>query len=70
MTHGAKLKDPSSLIFYHISYGRHFLQNKQFDQALTELLSAYWQSIEADQSGQLARANFLLGELFPEKSTG
>ncbi|MUH98502.1 hypothetical protein GNP63_18415 [Aliivibrio fischeri] len=64
MTHGAKLKDPSSLIFYHISYGRHFLQNKQFDQALTELLSAYWQSIEADQSGQLARANFLLGELF------
>lgn len=64
VVHGSRLKDPSSLIFYHISYGRHFLKNKQFDQALTELLSAYWQSIEADQSGQLARTNYLLGNLF------
>ncbi|MCP3700763.1 MAG: hypothetical protein GY920_20040 [Aliivibrio sp.] len=64
MSHGSVLNDPSSMIFYHISYGKYFLKNKQFDQALTELLSAYWQSIEADQSGQLARVNFLLGELF------
>jgi len=64
MSHGGSLNDPSSMIFYHISYGHHFLKNKQFDQALTELLNAYWQSIEADKSGQLARTNFLLGELF------
>ncbi|WP_122036038.1 lipopolysaccharide assembly protein LapB [Aliivibrio sp. EL58] len=64
LSHGSSLNDPSSMIYYHLSYGKHFLKNKQFDQALTELLSAYWQSIEADQSGQLASANFLLGQLF------
>ena len=64
MSHGSSLNDPSSMIFYHLSYGRYFLKNKQFDQALTELLSAYWQSIEADRSGQLATANYLLGQLF------
>ncbi|KAB2825208.1 tetratricopeptide repeat protein [Aliivibrio finisterrensis] len=64
MSHGIALEDPSSMIFYHISYGKYFLKNKQFDQALTELLSAYWQSIEADRSGQLATTNYLLGQLF------
>jgi hypothetical protein len=64
MSYGNSLNDPSSMIYYHISYGRHFLKNKQFDQALTELLSAYWQSIEADNSGQLASTNYLLGQLF------
>lgn len=64
MSHGSALNDPSSMIFYHLSYGRYFLKNKQFDQALTELLSAYWQSIEADRSGQLATVNYLLGQLF------
>lgn len=64
MSHGSALNDPSSMIFYHISYGKYFLKNKQFDQALTELLSAYWQSIEADRSGQLATTNYLLGQLF------
>ncbi|MDD9178563.1 MULTISPECIES: tetratricopeptide repeat protein [Aliivibrio] len=67
MSHGIALKDPSSMIFYHISYGKYFLKNKQFDQALTELLSAYWQSIEADRSGQLATTNYLLGQLFFER---
>ncbi|GLR76998.1 tetratricopeptide repeat protein [Aliivibrio sifiae] len=64
MSHGSALNDPSSMIYYHISYGKYFLKNKQFDQALTELLSAYWQSIEADRSGQLATTNYLLGQLF------
>lgn len=64
MSHGGALNDPSSMIYYHISYGKYFLKNKQFDQALTELLSAYWQSIEADRSGQLATTNYLLGQLF------
>ena len=56
MSYGNSLNDPSSMIYYHISYGRHFLKNKQFDQALTELLSAYWQSIEADNS-EIGRAH-------------
>jgi hypothetical protein len=64
MSHGSALNDPTSMIYYHISYGKYFLKNKQFDQALTELLSAYWQSIEADRSGQLATTNYLLGQLF------
>ncbi len=58
------VKDPKLTTEYHLSIGSHYLLLKQYDQALTELLSAYWLAVSGNNSGQLARSNYLLAQLF------
>lgn len=55
---------PTNNIQYHLSFGQHYLDHKQYDQALTELLAAYWRSVSEDNSGLLAKTNFQLAKLF------
>ncbi len=54
-------------IDYHLLVGKHFLRYKRYDNALTELLTSYWQSIESDTSLQLAKANYQLAQLFMQR---
>ncbi|GLT15589.1 tetratricopeptide repeat protein [Vibrio algivorus] len=51
-------------IDYHLRLGQHYLSKNQYDQSLTELLTAYWSAIEESDSGELARTNLLLAQLF------
>lgn len=51
-------------IDYHLRLGRHYLSKDQYDQSLTELLTAYWLAVEESDSVELARTNLLLAQLF------
>ncbi|CAM3600153.1 tetratricopeptide repeat protein [Vibrio aerogenes] len=54
-------------IKYHIEFGKHFLSHGQYNKALSELLTAYWSALEADDGAQLAATNSLLARLFFER---
>ncbi|MDF2154876.1 tetratricopeptide repeat protein [Vibrio sp. CAU 1672] len=54
-------------IDYHTAVGEFYLTYKKYNLALSELLFAYWQSIESDNSVRLAKVNRLLARLFRER---
>lgn len=55
------------LIDYHLAVGQHFVHNKHYNQALSDLLIAYWSAVESNASAQLAKANTLLAEVFYQR---
>ncbi|OEF04406.1 tetratricopeptide repeat protein [Vibrio genomosp. F10] len=61
------LKSKATYIDYHIAVGHHYLNNKLYNRALSQLLISYWQAIEDNSSGQLAAVNRLLAQLFYER---
>ncbi|MGR5455216.1 tetratricopeptide repeat protein [Vibrio alfacsensis] len=66
----AMLKEKRSdliLIDYYTTLGEFYLNNKQYNLALSELLYGYWQSIESDNGAKLAKVNRLLARLFQER---
>ncbi|MFM2589193.1 tetratricopeptide repeat protein [Vibrio sp. TBV020] len=60
-------KSSYTLIEYHTTVGKHLLQNKKYNRALSELLISYWKAIETDSALQLAQVNRILGQLFYER---
>lgn len=56
-----------TLISYHITVGEHLLAHKQYNKALSELLTAYWKAIEEDSSALLGKVNYRLGILFHDR---
>lgn len=60
-------KSTHILIEYHTTVGKHLLNNKRYNRALSELLISYWKAIEADSARQLAEVNRLLGQLFYDR---
>ncbi|MGR5489211.1 tetratricopeptide repeat protein, partial [Vibrio alfacsensis] len=52
---------------YHTAYGTHFLRYRRYNEALSELLLAYWTAIELNSSDQLAHINQLLAQLFMQR---
>ncbi|KOO14120.1 hypothetical protein AKJ18_14280 [Vibrio xuii] len=60
-------KSTHTLIEYHTTVGKHLLQNKKYNRALSELLISYWKAIETDSALQLAQVNRILGQLFYER---
>lgn len=52
---------------YHTTYGNHFLRYRRYNEALSELLLAYWTAIELNSSDQLAYINQLLAQLFMQR---
>ncbi len=61
------LHSDETTIEYHIIVGQHYLTHERYNLALSELLVAYWSSIEVNASAQLARVNTLLAQLFYER---
>jgi len=66
-TYLASINAVETTIEFHLALGQHFLHYKSYDNALTELLTSYWKSIEADASLQLARSNYQLAQLFMQR---
>ncbi|GLT17337.1 hypothetical protein GCM10007938_11140 [Vibrio zhanjiangensis] len=60
-------KNKQTITAYHISLGKHFLDHKIYNKALSELLTSYWSAIENSSGLQLAEANRLIGQLFYER---
>ncbi|CAM3584440.1 tetratricopeptide repeat protein [Vibrio aquimaris] len=60
-------KNRQSITDYHIALGKHFLNHKIYNKALSELLISYWSAIENTSGLQLAEANRLIGQLFYER---
>lgn len=54
-------------IEYHLSAGQFYLQFKQYNHALTELLFAYWHAVEHNKSILLAQINQQLALLFKQR---
>lgn len=54
-------------IRFHTTLGKHYLHNKQYNLALSELLKSYWTAIESNSGVLLAEANRTLGQLFYER---
>ncbi|MCL9773271.1 tetratricopeptide repeat protein [Vibrio sp. S4B1] len=54
-------------IDYHTAYGTHFLRYRRYNEALSELLLAYWAAIELNSADQLANINQLLAQLFMQR---
>lgn len=54
-------------ISYHTTLGKHYLNNKQYNLALSELLKSYWTAIESNSGVLLAEVNRTLGQLFYER---
>ncbi|UUM29872.1 tetratricopeptide repeat protein [Vibrio japonicus] len=54
-------------ISYHTTVGKHYLHNKQYNLALSELLKSYWTAIESNSGVSLAEVNQTLGQLFYER---
>ncbi len=54
-------------ISFHTKYGQHFLRYRLYNEALSELLLAYWSAIETNSSVQLAKVNQLLAQLFMQR---
>ncbi|MFB9133463.1 tetratricopeptide repeat-containing diguanylate cyclase [Vibrio olivae] len=61
------VQSPSIIIDYHTAIGRHLLNHKLYNKALSELLLAYWSAIEENASAELAKVNQLLAQLFYER---
>lgn len=57
----------SAYVDYQVTLGKYHLKFKQYNQALYQLLSAYWTSVENDMPIELARINRVLAELFYQK---
>lgn len=55
-------------IDFHTQFGKHFLSYNKYNEALSELLVAYWRSIEQNDSGRLAKVNVLLAQLFQQRN--
>ena len=51
-------------IDYHLRYGQYYLDHKEYDNALKELLTTYWMAIKEGDSVELARTNRALAKLF------
>jgi len=60
-------KSSHTLIKYHTTLGTHYLNEKNYNLALSEFLFSYWKAIESDSGVQLAKVNRLLGQLFYER---
>lgn len=54
-------------IDFHTVYGNHYLRYRRYNEALSELLLAYWSAIELNSSDQLAHINQLLAQLFMQR---
>lgn len=54
----------SLTIDYHLRLGQYYLNQDEYDDSLTELLTTYWLAIKESDSIELARTNLLLSELF------
>ncbi|WP_322803705.1 tetratricopeptide repeat protein [Vibrio alfacsensis] len=63
----SNIRSELTLIDYHTAVGEFYLNCKKYNLALSELLYAYWQSIESDNGGKLAKVNRLLARLFKER---
>ncbi|PNH81041.1 hypothetical protein C1N27_08540 [Vibrio diazotrophicus] len=61
------IQSEDTKIDYHIMVGSHYLDHERYNLALSELLIAYWSSIESNSSARLARTNTLLAQLFFER---
>ncbi|MCW8333393.1 tetratricopeptide repeat protein [Vibrio sp. SCSIO 43135] len=61
------VSNKQTYIDYHLAYGKHYLDHKLYNLALSELLASYWQSIESNSSAQLAKVNRQLARLFYER---
>ncbi|SDI01948.1 GGDEF domain-containing protein, diguanylate cyclase (c-di-GMP synthetase) or its enzymatically inactive variants [Vibrio xiamenensis] len=61
------VQSPTIAIDYHTAIGRHLLNHKLYNKALSELLIAYWSAIEENASAELAKVNCLLAQLFFER---
>jgi tetratricopeptide (TPR) repeat protein len=61
-------KSQKTRLEYHIQVGRHYLYHSQYNNALSELLTAYWGALEADDGALLAKTNSLLAQLFYERN--
>ncbi|WP_413284987.1 tetratricopeptide repeat protein [Vibrio sp. MA40-2] len=55
-------------INYQLTLGKYYLANKNFNQALYQLLSGYWSAIEKDKPALLAKINRVMADLFINKS--
>ncbi|MDC0610423.1 tetratricopeptide repeat protein [Vibrio sp.] len=62
-----KSASPKNKIDYHLAVGTHYLQHRNYNLALSELLIAYWSAVETNSSAQLAKANTLLARLFENR---
>ncbi|WP_299688337.1 tetratricopeptide repeat protein [uncultured Vibrio sp.] len=54
-------------IDYHIAVGEFYLTHQEYNHALSELLYAYWKSVEGNLSSRLAKVNRLIARLFLER---
>lgn len=54
-------------IDFHTKFGQHYLQHHRYNEALSELLLAYWSAIELNSSVQLATINQQLAHLFMQR---
>ena len=60
--------DPVFYIKHQLTLGEFYLSRNSYNQALDQLLSAYWSAIEKDQAILLAKINHTLAKLFYDKS--
>ena len=65
--HADESKSNYTSIQFHTTLGKHYLANKQYNLALSELLLSYWKAIESDSGILLAEVNRTLGQLFYER---
>lgn len=63
-----KLDQEELLIKHQIILGEYYLANENYNQALYQLLSAYWSAIEKDKPVLLAKINRIIADLFIKKS--
>ncbi|SHF66028.1 lipopolysaccharide assembly protein LapB [Vibrio gazogenes] len=63
----SKTQSVKRQIEYHIQVGKHYLNHKRYNKALSELLTAYWSALESNDSALLAMTNSLLAQLFYER---
>ncbi|GMQ47452.1 tetratricopeptide repeat protein [Vibrio sp. 10N] len=54
-------------IDFHTTFGKHYLHHRRYNEALSELLLAYWSAIELNSSDQLANINQQLAQLFMQR---
>ncbi|MDB1124628.1 tetratricopeptide repeat protein [Vibrio algarum] len=63
-----KLNNEELLIKHQVTLGEYYLTNTNYNQALYQLLSAYWSAIENDKPILLAEINRVISDLFIKKS--